>query len=92
MNFSKHLSKSVNFCVAILILKLEENIQHLWHICIIIIRKIKTQLKHTKKVCTLYGEGAVIDQTRRKWFVKFHAGDFLRDDAPRLGRPVEVSG
>ena len=24
------------------------------------------------------------------WFVKFRAGDFLLDDAPRSGRPVEV--
>ena len=26
----------------------------------------------------------------QKWFVKFHAGDFSLDDAPPLGRPVEV--
>ena len=26
----------------------------------------------------------------QKWFAKFHAGDFLLDDAPRSGRPVEV--
>ena len=25
-----------------------------------------------------------------KWFVKFHAGDFLLDDAPWSGRTVEV--
>ena len=24
-----------------------------------------------------------------KWFVKFHAGDFSLDDAPRSGRPVD---
>ena len=29
------------------------------------------------------------DQTCQKWFAKFHAGDFLLDDAPQLGRPVE---
>ena len=29
-------------------------------------------------------------QMCQKWFVKFHAGDFLLDDAPWLGRPVEV--
>ena len=38
----------------------------------------------------MYGEGAVINQMCQKWFVKFHAGDFLLDDAPRSGRPVEV--
>ena len=27
----------------------------------------------------------------QKWFVKFHAGDFLLDNAPWSGRPVEVN-
>ena len=27
---------------------------------------------------------------RQKWFVKFHTGHFSLDDAPRLGKPVEV--
>ena len=26
----------------------------------------------------------------QKWFTKFLAGDFSLDDAPQLGRPVEV--
>ena len=26
----------------------------------------------------------------QKWFVKFRAGDFSLDNAPRAGRPVEV--
>ena len=31
----------------------------------------------------MYGEGAVTDRTRQKWFAKFRAGDFsLNDDAP----------
>ena len=54
-------------------------------------RKVKTQLKDTQKnICAVCGEGAVTDQTCQKWFVKFHAGDFLLDDAPWSGRPVEV--
>ena len=36
------------------------------------------------------GEGAVMDRTCQRWFAKFHAGHFLLDDAPWLGRPVEV--
>ena len=43
-----------------------------------------------KKICAVYGEGAVTDWMSQKWFVKFCAGDFLLDDAPRLGRAVEV--
>ena len=31
------------------------------------------------------------DPMYQKWFVKFRAGEFLRDDAPRPGRPVEVN-
>ena len=40
----------------------------------------------------MYTEGAVTDRLYQKWFAKFHAGDFLLDDAPQLGRPVEVDG
>ena len=43
-----------------------------------------------KKMCAVYGEGAVTDQTCQKWFVKFRAGDFSLDNAPRSGRQVEV--
>ena len=52
-------------------------------LCFIFSRKVKTQLKCKKKMCAVYGEGAVTDGTRQKWFVKFHAGDFSLDDAPR---------
>ena len=48
------------------------------------------QLKHKKKICAVYGEGAVTDGTCQKLFVKFRAGDFSLDDAPQLGRRVEV--
>ena len=41
-------------------------------------------------MCAVYGEGAVTDRTCQKWFVKFHAGNFLLDDAPWSGGPVEV--
>ena len=47
------------------------------------------QLKHTKKICAVYG-GAVTDRTFQRWLVKFCAGDFLLDDAPWSGRPIEV--
>ena len=30
-----------------------------------------------KKICAIYGESAVTDQTRQKWFARFSAGDFL---------------
>ena len=43
-----------------------------------------------KKICVVYGEVAVTDQTCQKWFVKFCAEVFSLDNAPQLGRPVEV--
>ena len=59
-------------------------------LCFIISRKVKMQLKHTKKICAVCREAAVTDRTRRKWFAKFHAGGFSLDDAPLSWRPVEV--
>ena len=45
---------------------------------------------HTQRICAVYGEGAVTDQTCQKWFAKFCVGDFSTDNAPQSGRPVEV--
>ena len=69
---------------------MEENIQHFGILCFIILRKVKMQRKHTKKICAVYGEGALTDGMCQKWFVKFHAGDFSLNNAPQLGRPLEV--
>ena len=82
MHFKKDLSKLANFCVAILILKMQEKKQHFGILCFIISRKVKTQLKCKKKICAVYGEGAVTDQTCQTWFAKFHAGVFSLDNAP----------
>ena len=64
----KNLSKLVNFCAAIFILKMEENVQHF-----IISRKVKIQQKCKRKISAVYGEGAVTDWMCQKWFVKFLA-------------------
>ena len=53
-------------------------------------KKGKNAAEMHKKICAVYGEGAVTDRTCQKWFAKFCAGDFLLDNAPRSGRPVEV--
>ena len=41
-------------------------------------------------ICAVQGKGAATDRTCQKWFEKFNAGDFLLDDAPQSGRPIEV--
>ena len=88
--FKKKTSKLVNFCVAILILKMEEKKATVWHIMLYYFKKGKNATETHKKICAVCGEGAVTDWTCLKWFAKFLAGDFLLDDAPWSGRPVEV--
>ena len=51
---------------------------------------VKNTTETQKKICAVYGEGAVADWARQKWFAKFHARNFSLDNAPWSGRPVEV--
>ena len=69
---------------------MEENKQHFQHIMLYCFKKGKNATETQEKICAVYGEGAVTNQMCQKWFAKFHAGDFLLDDAPWSGRPVEV--
>ena len=80
----------VNFCVAILILNMEENQQYFWYIMLYYFKKGKNATETQRKICVVYGEGSVMDWMCQKWFAKLCAGDFSLDDAPRSGRPVEV--
>ena len=80
----------MNFCVAILILKMEEKKQHFWHIMLPYFKKRKDATETHKKICEVYREGAVTDRRCQKWFARSRAGDFSLDDAPWSGRPVEV--
>ena len=43
-----------------------------------------------KDICTVYGDDAVTNRTCQRWFAKYSAGDLLLDNAPLLGRPIEV--
>ena len=73
MHFKK-TSKLVNFCVAILILKMEEKRNIFSILCFIVSRKVNVQLKCKKEICAVCGEGAVTEGMCQKWFTKFHAG------------------
>ena len=52
--------------------------------------RLKCNRSTKPKICAMYAECAVIDQKCQKWFAKFHAGDFSLDNAPWMGRSVEV--
>ena len=56
--------------------------QHFWHIMLYYFKKGKNACEMQRKICVVYGEGAVTEGTCQKWFVKFPAGGFLLDDAP----------
>ena len=73
----------MNFSLAILILKMKENMQHFQHILLYYFKKGKNATETPKQICAAYGEGAVTDQMCQKLFAKVCAGDFSLDDAPR---------
>ena len=52
----------VKFCVAILILKIEESKQHFWHIMFYYLKEGKNATEMQKeKIRTVYGEDVVTD-------------------------------
>ena len=61
----------MSFCVAILILRMEENMQHFLHIMLYYFKKSKNTTEMQKKICAVYGEGAVTDGMGQRWFAKF---------------------
>ena len=61
----------MNFCAAILILKMEEYMQHFWHIMLYYFKEGKNTTEMQKRICAVCGEGAVTDPMCQKWFAKF---------------------
>ena len=55
---------------------MEEDMQQFWSITLYYFKKDKSSTEMQKKICAVYREGAMTDQTCQKWFVKFHAEDF----------------
>ena len=81
-----HLKKSIKigeFLCSYFDIKMEGSKPHFWHTMLYYFKKGKNASK-----TQLNGEGAVIKRVNSG--LRFHAGDFSLDDAPWLGRPVEV--
>ena len=58
----KKSSKLVNFCVvAMSLLKMEQNTEHFRHLMLYYFKKGKNATEMQKKICAVYGEGAVTD-------------------------------
>ena len=82
----------MNFCVAILILKMEGKKQHIWHIMLYYFKKGKNATEaHTKNICAVYEEVVVTEWIRQKRVVKFHARTFSLHPFIWLDRSVEVN-
>ena len=79
----------MNFCVAILILKIEENTPTFLAYYAYYFKKGKIATEMQEATYAVYGEGAMTDRMCQKWFVKFRAGDFSLHGAPWWGRPVD---
>ena len=71
-----------NFCVAILVLKMEGKKQHFWHLMFYYLKKGKNATEMQTKICAVCGEGDVTDQMCKKWFSRFCTGDFSLGNAP----------
>ena len=67
----------MKFCAAILILKMEEKMQHFQSIMLYYFKKGKNTMETQKKICAVYGEGAVTNQMCQKWFAKFLASTVI---------------
>ena len=67
----------MNFCAVIVILKMEEatfNVaqkQYFWFIMLYYFKKGEHTTETQKKICAMYGKGAVTHRMCQKWFVKF---------------------
>ena len=71
MHVEKTPSKLVNFCAVSLILKMEEDTQHFWHIMLYYFKKGKNSIKMQEKNSEVYREVAATYQTCQKGFAKF---------------------
>lgn len=71
----------MNFCVAILILKVEEKKEHFQHMMPCYFKKGRKAIKVQRKICEVNTEGAVTDQMRKSGLQKFHPGDLSLDSA-----------
>ena len=85
----KEWSKLVNFCVAMLILKMEEKSNILGILCFIISRKIKLKLHYTNKnLFSVWRRH--YDGTQQKWFLKFHSGHLFEYIRKKQNRSTDT--
>jgi len=70
---------------------MEANKVHFRHILLFFFRKELKAAEAEREICNVYGDNAVSESVCRKWFARFRSGNFNLEDAPRSGRPSEIS-
>ena len=50
---------------------MDENTQHFQHFMLYYFKEGENSTETQKTICAVCGEGAITDQTCKKWFVKF---------------------
>ena len=50
---------------------MEEDMQHFWCIMPYYFKKGQNSIEMQRKICAVYGEGAVTDRMSQKWLEKF---------------------
>ena len=58
---------------------------HIRHVMLWELKQGNNAIETAEKIYSVHGEGTIIDQTVRNWFVKFHSGDMTLKDEPRPG-------
>ena len=80
----------MNFCVAILLLKMEENTQHfLVYYALLFQERLKHNWDAQKDLCRVWRKFCEWSSVS-KVVCKVSAGDFVLDDAPQSSRAVKV--
>ncbi|EFN76812.1 Histone-lysine N-methyltransferase SETMAR, partial [Harpegnathos saltator] len=64
--------------------------EHFRHLLLFYFHKGKNASQAHKKLCAIYGDGALKEQQCQNWFAKFRSGDFSLKNEQRSGRPGEV--
>ena len=85
---SRKRLKSVKWIKSYFILKMEINKEKIRYILQYHYDKDKNAAQVCEKICAIYGEDTLSKSTARKWFVRFHAGNFDVKDEPRSGRLI----
>ena len=64
---------------------------HIRHVILCEVKINKNASEAVKKICSVYGQGVIIDCQVRNWFSKFCSGDTSLRDEPSAERPLDLN-